>query len=318
MRRADAIAALVIYAVLLAAAWVYASHSEFVALLGHAFGQVFVSFALLLAPVIWFGFGAADWLRAHLHSRAARVIAPAAFVLPYLISATAIHQFDWRVAATYLLLPIALAILLDHVSDQPTLTWQDLFALAALGLPVVFHLLGRGWSQGGFPKLLLADVAMYLYLVVRPLSRVGYDFHPHLADLTVGVREWIFFAPIVIGLGLALGFLHWHARLPHWLELVGGLAFTLVFVALPEELFFRGLLLNLLETRLRPLASLLISSAIFGLSHFNKGAAFNWRYVLLAALAGIFYGRAWRNRHRVLTAAITHTLVDVAWSLWFR
>ncbi len=318
MRRTDAIAALVIYAVLLAAAWIFASHSEFVAILGHAFGPVFVSFALILAPVIWFGFGAADWLRAHLRSRAARIIAPGVFIIPYLISATAIHDLDWRVAATFCFLPITLAIVLEYSPDWDTLHWQDLLVLAALGLLVVFHLLGRGWSQGGFPKLLLTDVALYLYLVVRPLPRVGYDFHPQLSDLVIGAREWILFAPIAIGLGLALGFLHWHAILPHPAQIVGGLAFTLVFIAVPEELFFRGLLLNLLETRLRPLASLLLSAALFGLSHFNKGAAFNWRYVLLAALAGAFYGRAWRNRHRVLTAAITHTLVDVTWSLWFR
>jgi hypothetical protein len=57
---------------------------------------------------------------------------------------------------------------------------------------------------------------------------------------------------------------------------------------------------------------------LFGLSHFHKGAAFNWRYVLLAAIAGIFYGRAWRARRKVLASSITHTAVDVVWSLWFR
>ncbi len=318
MRRADAIAALLVYAVLLAAAGIFAAHSEFGSSLGPAFPQVLASFALILAPVIWFGFGAADWLRTRLRYRIARILAAGAFVIPYLLSATAIHDFDWRVAATYLLLPIALAILFEYGPAETTLAWQDLFVLAALGLPVVFHLLGRGWSQGGFPKLLLADVALYLYLVVRRLARVGYDFRPQLSDLAIGAREWIFFAPLALGVGLGLGFLHWHGRFPSALEMVGGLVFTLVFVAVPEELFFRGLLLNLLETRLRPLPSLLISAVLFGLSHFNKGTAFNWRYVLLATLAGIFYGRAWRSRHRILAAAITHTLVDVTWSLWFR
>jgi len=57
---------------------------------------------------------------------------------------------------------------------------------------------------------------------------------------------------------------------------------------------------------------------LFGLAHFNKGASFNWRYVVLAAIAGIFYGRAWRARKQVLAAALTHTAVDVVWSLWFK
>ena len=62
----------------------------------------------------------------------------------------------------------------------------------------------------------------------------------------------------------------------------------------------------------------MIAAAIFGLSHYNKPGPFNWRYVLLATIAGVFYGRAWRDRRRLLASAITHTLVDVLWILWFR
>jgi membrane protease YdiL (CAAX protease family) len=58
---------------------------------------------------------------------------------------------------------------------------------------------------------------------------------------------------------------------------------------------------------------------VFGLSHFNKRAAhFNWRYVLLASIAGIFYGRAWRQDRRVAASAITHASVDTVWSIWLR
>ena len=64
--------------------------------------------------------------------------------------------------------------------------------------------------------------------------------------------------------------------------------------------------------------SLVVTAVIVGLSHFNKPLPFNWRYVVLATLAGIFYGRAWRDRHRLLSSSTTHTLVDVIWSLWFR
>ena len=64
--------------------------------------------------------------------------------------------------------------------------------------------------------------------------------------------------------------------------------------------------------------ALAIASALFGLSHFNKRAArFNWRYVLLAAIAGIFYGRAWREQRRVAASTITHASIDWIWGLWF-
>ena len=65
--------------------------------------------------------------------------------------------------------------------------------------------------------------------------------------------------------------------------------------------------------------ALLITSTLFGLSHFNKRATlFNWRYVLLAALAGIFYGLAWHQQRRVGASAITHASVDTIWSVWLR
>ncbi len=95
--------------------------------------------------------------------------------------------------------------------------------------------------------------------------------------------------------------------------------FTFFFIAVPEELFFRGWMQNLLERRVGPARALLITSTLFGLSHFNKRAAlFNWRYVLLAALAGIFYGLAWRQERRVGASAITHASVDTIWSIWLR
>ena len=108
--------------------------------------------------------------------------------------------------------------------------------------------------------------------------------------------------------------------------------YIFVFIAVPEELFFRAWVQNLLEKRLsRPdsnadpattrrarIAALVITSILFGLSHFNKRSAhFNWRYVILATIASIFYGRAWRQDRRVPASAITHASVDAIWSLWF-
>ena len=66
-------------------------------------------------------------------------------------------------------------------------------------------------------------------------------------------------------------------------------------------------------------AALLLTAVLFGLAHWNKRTtSFNWRYVLLAALAGIFYGRAWRAQRRVGASSITHATVDTLWSLWLR
>ena len=56
----------------------------------------------------------------------------------------------------------------------------------------------------------------------------------------------------------------------------------------------------------------------FVFASFSEQRGFIGASLLLATLAGIFYGRAWMDRRRVLASGITHTLVDVVWTLWFR
>jgi hypothetical protein len=76
---------------------------------------------------------------------------------------------------------------------------------------------------------------------------------------------------------------------------------------------------NLLERRIGRTPALVVTACLFGLAHFNKGTAFfNWRYVLLAALAGVFSGRAWRQDRRIGASAITHSTVDTLWGALLR
>jgi membrane protease YdiL (CAAX protease family) len=122
---------------------------------------------------------------------------------------------------------------------------------------------------------------------------------------------------LVVGLGLTLGFLHPHGNALH-LSMILKWIYIFIFIAVPEELFFRAWVQNLLERRVGRRTALAITAVVFGLSHFNKRSThFNWRYVILASIAGIFYGRAWRERRRVPASAITHASVDAIWSFWF-
>jgi membrane protease YdiL (CAAX protease family) len=311
------------YAALLVAFWQAARHFAVEGRIGGHLLSAFAGFALLLLPYWFFGFGAADALRRLLRRRLARVLAPGLLVIPYFFLSLPRGQFHSAYAAGLAAIPVGLASLFEFfpVAAQAGLTWQDLLVLAAAGLPVEFHWLDRLWPQPGLsflPKALLLDAALYAFLVVRRAEGVGFDFRPRLRDLGIGAREWALFAPFGIGLGLGLDFIRPHAWLPPPAQVAGAFLVTFIFVAIPEELFFRGLLQNLLEKRLGRMPALLTAAVIFGLSHFNKPAPFNWRYVLLATLAGIFYGRAWMDRRRVLASGITHTLVDVVWTLWFR
>jgi CAAX protease family protein len=193
--------------------------------------------------------------------------------------------------------------------------------LAVLGIVVEFHLFEQAWPQhlGSFNRLILLDTGIYGFLAIRQLTNVGFQFVPRLQDLKTGLRELVFYAPIAIPLGLGLGFLHFHRYLPSPWKLALSWISIFAFIAVLEETYFRGWVQNLLERRMGRRWSLLTTAVLFGLSHFNKGAThFNWRYVLLATFAGIFYGRAWRERHRLVASAITHASVDTIWLLWLR
>ena len=313
--------AVISYAALMTGFWFAARQFGMQQRLGGGFAGAFASFALLMALYWAFGFGATDFLRAKLRSPRARVLAPGLLVIPYLVFALPAHDFRAGYFAFFLLLPIGLAALFECTQPAPgAFSWQDAVALALIGVPVELRWVANAWPGiSAVPKLLLVDAALYAYLVVRRLEQVGYDFRPRWRDFGVGFREWMFFAPIAIVLGLALGFIHFCARVPGLGAAGAAWLITFFFVAIPEELFFRGVMLNLLVPRLGKMRALAVSSIIFGLSHFNKGApVFNWRYVVLATIAGVFYGRAWLDRRRLFCSATTHTAVDVVWSLWFR
>ena len=262
---------------------------------------------ILFVPFVWFGFGLAARLPSH-------IALPLALLSFYPVFALPRGIFDWQTFVDMGAIAVAACALAKRGYD-----WA---ALAVLGISVDLGFFKNAFPVAGLssmPKLLFVDVGLYSYLVLLPLEGIGYDFRPRLADFRIGLREFALFTPIAIALGFALSFLHLHPIFAGPLWFAGAWLFTILFIGIPEELFFRGLMLNLLERRVGTRPAMLLSSALFGLAHFNKRASyFNWRYVILAAIAGFFYARAWRAERRVLASSITHATVDTVWSIWLR
>jgi membrane protease YdiL (CAAX protease family) len=256
--------------------------------------------------------------------RIVRVLCPAALCVPYLLVSLSTGIFRWYWLALYAALPVAIAALMLWAREaDPELrgNWRDWLVLIGVGLAVDLR-----WFEGAWPahlavfnKVLLLDAGIYGLMAIRLLDGVGFDLRLRLRDLEIGLREFLLYAPVAILLGLGMGFLHAHALWPSWKQLGGAYLFTFFFIAVPEELFFRGWIQNLLERRVGRGWALGITAVLFGLSHWNKRTTnFNWQYVLMAALAGIFYGRAWRAERRVGASALTHATVDTVWSIWLR
>lgn len=277
-----------------------------------------------LAPLFAAAFWPACLQAADRLPAALRFTLPALLCLPYLLVTVPAGSFRWSWLVVYAVLPVFVTLLLDQAraaDPEQHGDWRDFLILALLGLAVDLRWLEPAWPPrlAVFSKMLLVDAGIYGFLAVRRLEGVGFDLRLRLNDLRIGTRELAQYAPVAIALGLLLGFLHFHAYLPSALRVLLTWIFTFLFIAVPEELFFRGWMQNLLERRIGRVGALLVTAVLFGLSHFNKRAVhFNWRYVLLAFLAGIFYGRAWRQERRVGASAVTHASVDTLWSIWLR
>src|SRR5215472_5460589 len=242
--------AIALYAGILLAVRVGMAQSGMAASLGAHFRPALLSFALLLAPLWFFGFRLDEWLAQQLRPSWALAVFSTLLGVPYLVFAIPTGNLRWVMMFSIFLLPVILVVL-ESTSASLKFVWQDAVVLGTLSLIYLLRLLTSAWPYAGLsvlPKLYVADLALYLYLVVRKLGGVGYSFSPKLSAFLVGLREWVYFLPIGIGLGAALRFIHFHARVPSGLDFLSEVLATFLLVAVPEEVFFRGILQNLLET----------------------------------------------------------------------
>jgi membrane protease YdiL (CAAX protease family) len=205
--------------------------------------------------------------------------------------------------------------------------WIEPAVILWIWLPMEF-----GWirqflitSQGAdlqyaFAQLLAIDAGIVAFAVWNRTPGIGYRFEWSDAIARAAFANFAWFALIAIPLGLAIDFIHYSFHLSKLVPAPAALAGIFMFTAIPEEFLFRGLIQNCIErTTRKPGWSLVLGSLIFGASHLNNGSPKpNYRYFLLATIAGVFYGRAWRKTRRLTASATAHALVDACWSVFFR
>lgn len=231
---------------------------------------------------------------------------------------------DWGAmlaGAAYAVLP---ALLLAGSTGKSPGAWEDYAAAILFWLPVEFH-----WMYRLFPYppalthtltvLMALSTGVAAFVLLRRLDGIGYaiewrkGFGWHVA------LNFMAFAAIAIPLGVRIHFIAWDPSLARIrsLQLVAlGIVF---FTAWPEEFLFRGLLQNLFSRTFRNRwAGLALASLLFGLSHIFHAPYPNWKYVLLATIAGLFYGHAWMKTGSLLPGALVHALVDITWHVLFR
>jgi len=254
-------------------------------------------------------------------------VAPAALTLLFCGSAYAAGAFSVPLALLVLLYTFApaLAAFFQGPGGEPS--WLDFAIVLMLWLPLEFsagqHLIPK--PAQGFLHSVAYGIAILLGLTIflgfRALPGMKFDL-PSARDLAYGGAAFLICAPILVAGGRLLGFIPPFHAPAH--PSAGALArtFGVIFVgtALPEEILFRSLIQNWLMQRYGfTTRMLLVSALIFGCAHLDNGPQPlpNWRYMILATVAGIAYGKAFQKSSSVFSSVACHALVDATKHIFF-
>ncbi len=287
------------------------------------------AFPAFLLEVTFFLFLGVEGLRRHLEKLSHTAVAfllTVAGVLPYLAASLLFHGFDWKslawlaglaavVAFWHVILPrhgavdVMFVILLGGVALLKI--WKEFYPLPHPRVPL--YVLGQlMWIRTGAMALLL----------VRKVQGVGFGFWPRVADWQTGALYYLMFLPVGAGVAYLIGFAQPHLPSSGWertpVIAVGTFFGILWVVALGEEFLFRGLIQQWLGDWLRsPWAGLILASLLFGAVHLWYQAFPNWRFAVLAGLAGIFYGLAFRSAKSIRSSMVAHALTVTTLRLFF-
>jgi membrane protease YdiL (CAAX protease family) len=292
---------------------------------GRDFAATLTAFAFFFGVMLLFAArGVVDSLSSRFGAGGGYLLGAAAF-LGYLIYVLGTNTFAiTRVGAVagLVFVPLALAA---SAQQRPMGAWQDYVTLAGVWVTVKFSPSHWLWPYPGgrlayvFTVLLSLNVALAAYLLVRRFNGIGYSIGWGRRWGFYILASFLVFGCIAIPLGEGMRFIQFAPQWGEWKSLPLLATAILFFTAWPEEFLFRGVLQNMLSRSCKSeLAGWWTASILFGFSHITNMGFPNWRYVILASIAGFFYGWTWRKSGSIFASAIVHALVDVTWHFLFR
>lgn len=246
-------------------------------------------------------------------------------ILP--VALTAVFAAAERLAGT-LSVPLTLLVLLYTALPVVLVALrQRALAILVLWLPIEFAagaslvpIAARGFLHSAAYGIAIL-LGLLLFLGYAGFAGMKYNLPRSPRDLWLPLAAFAVTAPLLIVVGIAIGFI----PPPHWPVQSGGrmaLAAGLIFAgtALPEEILFRALIQNLMMQRFgENTRTLLAASLIFGAAHLDNGPQPlpNWRYMILATIAGVAYGKVFQKASSVTSSAILHAMVDWTKHIFF-
>lgn len=127
---------------------------------------------------------------------------------------------------------------------------------------------------------------------------------------------WMACSGLLMAAGLMAGYIAFDPKIMPYFWIWA--ANNLLFVAFAEETLFRGMIQGSLSKAFSrfgwsPYTALVASAVLFGLSHIYGG----WTYVVLATIAGLFYGMAYLRTGLLIAPILVHFLLNLTHALLF-
>jgi membrane protease YdiL (CAAX protease family) len=291
---------------------------------GRAFMATILTFSFFLAVMLLFA-------ARNLPDRIAALAGPSSgwllgviifFIFLVYALGTGVASFA-RLGAVAAFIFFPLALLSSAQSAVPG-AWQDLFILVAIWVTVKFGPSHWFWPYPGgrlayiFTVMLAVNIAIAGFLLLRGSKDIGYNIAWGGNWTLYILGALVLIAGIVIPIGLKIHFLVYAPHFNEWKSFLPLSIAILFFTAWPEEFLFRGLLQNFLSRASNSdTAGWIAASILFGFSHITNLHFPNWRYVLLASIAGLVYGWTWRKTNSIFASALVHAGVDILWHILF-
>lgn len=225
----------------------------------------------------------------------------------------------------YLFVPTSFAWSLGHrrSKNYKKPGWVDFMVILMLWLPLEYGA-SNGFLKNYFGELAHVlpwgtgvIMALFIFLVFRCLDGMKLVLPHSNEDIFRPVVGFVVSAIVLIPLGLTTDFLgDFKGQLilkstAGLLTVAGRFFRILAGVALPEEILFRSLIQNWMTQKFGASNFVIFCSAlIFGASHLNNGGWPNWRYAIIATIAGFIYGKVFQKANSVFASAGLHAAVN--------
>lgn len=271
-----------------------------------------VALALLVEAAFYFSL-ASDRTRGLWRRETLTLLAP----VPYLLYAVPLGVARvWSVVAI-----LALAGAASYwFRLLPKSRWFQAGLLVLLGAPILFKLFPRIYAPAGETRLDILGQLMWIRVVMLAFLRdinpegIRFGFWPEKREWRVGAAGFLLTLPVMAVLTETMGFAHFTWPVWSWqetaLRAVGTFLGILWVTALYEEFIFRGLLQRWI--------GIWAASALFGAVHLGFREFPNWKFAIIAAIVGVFYGKTYERGGGIRAAMVTHALTVATWKTLFR